>query len=483
MSSPAEQLLQNYRPLHNLPPLAGVTDFSRAMQPGLGVEECVARLLRFHYAWKRLMECWTFRIPGEPIYELKMAFSLHAHYAAEHASAIRDRVSEMRQPPLGLEKIPHPELDLLFRELQFSPTTAEFVAGVYEVVIPGLLRGLERYLTETNPLADHPSCRILRFALLELREIGEYGARAVQALISAEQRQGLAPWLSLLQAALAAAGDLDGTQPAGPAPSAAQYAHQPRPIEKVPQRDERFPDPYNMGVHAEEFLYDEQFSPRDKTLMMYFKRLREIDVPEMMATILAETPDQPWGYYRDMTRQLWDEARHAMLGEVGFVSLGINWPEHVRVNHTWSLGLNTQLEPWERHAVLFFIEQGLMTRTGKRFEWEVGTASGDELSRVFQDFDWADEVLHARIGRDWYVSRFPSLNEALAYGDACWSKVLMNWSTWQAQGYTQHANWWPGLYQQYCSLHGIDPDPAALSYSTTYATSRADLEQLPAASG
>ena len=56
-----------------------------------------------------------------------------------------------------------------------------------------------------------------------------------------------------------------------------------------------------------------------KTLMMFYKRLREIDVPEMMATIIAETPDKPWDYYRDMTRQLWDEARHAMMGEVGFV--------------------------------------------------------------------------------------------------------------------------------------------------------------------
>ena len=43
--------------------------------------------------------------------------------------------------------------------------------------------------------------------------------------------------------------------------------------------------------------------------------MREIDVPEMMASILAEAEEKPWEYYRDMTRQLWDEARHAMMGE------------------------------------------------------------------------------------------------------------------------------------------------------------------------
>jgi hypothetical protein len=171
----------------------------------------------------------------------------------------------------------------------------------------------------------------------------------------------------------------------------------PYQYDPVPKRDERFPDPYNMGVNAEVFLYDPRFAPQPKTLMMFYKRLREVDVPEMMASIIAETPDKPWGYYRDMTRQLWDEARHAMMGEVGFAQLGIDWPKHVMVNFTWSLALNTQLKPIERHAVLYFIEQGLMPKNGKRFEWEVGQQSGNPLSALFQDYDWADEVLHARI--------------------------------------------------------------------------------------
>ncbi len=72
-----------------------------------------------------------------------------------------------------------------------------------------------------------------------------------------------------------------------------------------------------MGVNAEVFLYDESMPADAKVLMMYYKRLREIDVPEMMASIIAETRGKPWNYYRDMTRQLWDEARHAMMGEVG----------------------------------------------------------------------------------------------------------------------------------------------------------------------
>ena len=235
-----------------------------------------------------------------------------------------------------------------------------------------------------------------------------------------------------------------------------------------------------MGVNAEVFLYDEKFGPEPKTLMMFYKRLREVDVPEMMASIITETPDKPWDYYRDMSRQLWDEARHAMMGEVGFVNLGIDWPRKVMVNFTWSLALNTQLKPIERHAVLYFIEQGLMPRNGKRFEWEVGLASHNPLSALFQDYDWADEVLHARIGRDWYLKEFDDARKAVQYGDQCWSRVLMDWGKWREEGLTRHRNWWPDTYREACQRWGAEPDPDVLAYSTSYEQVRADLKAISA---
>ncbi len=229
--------------------------------------------------------------------------------------------------------------------------------------------------------------------------------RAVACLQDDQMRQKIQPWLDHLLACLAAAGMLDGVDPATDEIPAAWHSKHPYEYEKEPLRDERFQDPYNAGVNPEAFLYDEQFSPRDKTLMMYYKRIREIDVPEMMASILVELKDEePWEFHMEMSRQLWDEARHAMMGEVGFVAQGIDWRE-IPINFTWSRNLNLQLDARERHGVLFFIEQGLMPRTGKRYEWEVATESGDRLARLFQDFDWADEVLHAQIGRRWYVPR------------------------------------------------------------------------------
>jgi hypothetical protein len=213
--------------------------------------------------------------------------------------------------------------------------------------------------------------------------------------------------------------------------------------------------------------------------MMLYKRLREIDVPEMMASIIAQTPGKPWGYYRDMSRQLWDEARHAMMGEVGFAALGIDWTQ-ARITHNWSLRLNTECKPFERHAVLYFIEQGLMTKTGKRYEWEVGVESGLPLSRLFQDFDWADEVLHAALGREWYIPQVGDWKQAIAYGDQCWSRILSDWTSVRDRGLTQHENWWPAIYRQACRSWGIEPDPKVLAYSTTYENTRADLKTVSA---
>jgi hypothetical protein len=444
----------------------------------LSVEQCVARLKRYHYAFKRLHQIFLARLTAEPIYELKMAFSLHAHLCAEHVAALRTRVSEMREPPLGLEAVPHPALEIFFDEILAAPTTEELLLGVYGKAMPALKSALDRHLADTNKLVDHPSVRLCRFALLELQDLLDYGGKAMARLVTAEQLGKAKNWLHLLNDCLAAAGTLCGAdEPATEKSIVRVYSGKSFKFDPVPKRDDRFSDPYNMGVNAEVFLYDEKFPSKPKTLMMFYKRLREIDVPEMMASIITQTPGKPWGYYRDMTRQLWDEARHAMMGEIGFVNAGVDWRK-VMVNFTWSLALNTQLKPIERHAVLYFIEQGLMPKNGKRFEWEVAQASGDPLAALFQDYDWADEVLHARIGRDWYLKEFDDAKGAVRYGDECWSKVLLGWRQWRDEGLTQHRNWWPDVYLDACQAWGVQPDPRVLAYNTTYETVRADLKEL-----
>src|SRR2546426_3759817 len=187
--------MNGYRSYQNLPSLAGVCLMTDAMKPGLSVEQCATRLKRYHYAFKRLHQIFTARITAEPIYELKMGFSHHAHLCAEHVTAFRKRVGEMREPPLGLEETPHAALEILFDEILAAPSTEELVLGLYEKALPALKAALEKHLAETNRLVDAPSVRLCRFALLELDEMLQFGAAAIGSLITGEWRGRAAEWL------------------------------------------------------------------------------------------------------------------------------------------------------------------------------------------------------------------------------------------------------------------------------------------------
>src|SRR3954453_5309431 len=117
--------LENYQSYRGLPTLAGLATVAEAARPGLGIEACVTRLKRYHYAFLRLHEIFTARITAEPIYELKTAFAHHAYLCAEHVQALRERVGEMREPPLGLEVVPDPNLEIAFDEILAAPSTGE----------------------------------------------------------------------------------------------------------------------------------------------------------------------------------------------------------------------------------------------------------------------------------------------------------------------------------------------------------------------
>src|SRR3989454_7658296 len=219
--------MSDYKTYRNLPPLAGICSMKEAMKPGLSVEKCVSRLKRYHYAFRRLHQIFTARITAEPIYELKSAFSFHAHLCAEYVTALRRRVGEMREPPLGLESVPDAPLEIFFDEILGAPTTEELVLGLYEKALPALKAALERHIAQTNRLADQPSVRVCRFALLELDDILKFGAQTIKGLIDDQVRQRAQHWVGLLDDCLAAAGGLDGTQASSAKTISRQHSARP----------------------------------------------------------------------------------------------------------------------------------------------------------------------------------------------------------------------------------------------------------------
>jgi hypothetical protein len=148
-----------------------------------------------------------------------------------------------------------------------------------------------------------------------------------------------------------------------------------------------------------------------------------------------------------MTRQLWDEARHAMMGTIYFEQRGIDWKRWIAIHPGMSIRLGT-LAPHDVHTVLFAIEQNLMPATsGKKLEYEISRNAGDPLAATIQDFDWADEVLHVHTGRRWLLARLDlSPQEAVKRGWDLRSSTVHVLDAYEDRG--EQLNWWPGFVRR-----------------------------------
>ena len=393
-----------------LPPLAGVATYEQACRPGLSIGENTGLLLRYNYIKTRLVEIFSAHITGTPEWEIKAGFSLHMWLDAEHGAMIRRRVGEMREPPLHLDDVPDENLKAWLDEILRANNSLELITGIYRVARPELSRALHDHLARTNPLADHPTVRALRIIIAEEGEMQAWGEKVMHALLrTPADHETARAWEEYLNYFLSRAGGVAGNVPAIPE----NTAHAPRSdggeyrMQPEPRRDARFRDSYNTSEAAHSIYQDETKPCDERMFALIYKRLREMGVPEYLSAVMYRTRGKPWEYYTELARQVWDEARHAMLGETALYAHGMAFYEYP-VNIHISTALN-RLEPAEVHAILWGVEQGLMPRnTGKHFEWKIAQAYGDPLCVTIQDYDWADEVLHAQIGRRWLLPEFGS---------------------------------------------------------------------------
>jgi len=234
-------------PIPGIPPLAGLCSLEDARHTGLSVDEVVRRLKRLHYAFKRLHGIFNARITAEPQYELKTAFSHHAYLCAEQVSALRARVGEMREPPLGLEQVPDDALEQFFDEILGAPATATLVEGLYGAALPAVDDAIARHLRDTHPLADAPSIRLCRIAELDLGEMRRFGDGAREAIAAATPPDAdLHEWTKELARTLAAAGGLDGTATPAPSRPVRRYSATAHVYDGRPARDGRFAEAHEL---------------------------------------------------------------------------------------------------------------------------------------------------------------------------------------------------------------------------------------------
>lgn len=431
-------------PSNGIPPLAGLTTYEEAARPGLGVDENVDLLRRYNFVEGRLYSMSAAFMNPTPEWEVKCAFSLHLYLDGEHSQALRDRVAELRRPPLYLDKSPDDRLEAFLDEALRAQGSIETLVGIYRVIRPALLEAYRAHLGAINPLFDFPTTRLLKAAIADEETMIAWGEAALDALVVTEEDRAAAErWRSHLQAYLHAAGGVEGRDVVSNSPLPPKRAVGPFVPDIDPRRDARSGDIYNFNYRANDVYQDPEADMDERVLALMYKRFHEMDVPEMMSSIVLQTKGKPWEYYRDMGRQLWDEARHAMMGEVWFAKTGLDWsryPNHVG----WSMHLNLDRTPLERHIILYFIEQNLMDgKTGKRLEWRIAQSARDELATYFQDYDWADEVLHAQIGRRWLKPDVGDVKTMLERGREIAGRESPTFEARKAT--TPQVDWWPQI--------------------------------------
>lgn len=445
-----------------LPPFAGIVTSEEARKDGLAVREATAILHRLAYVKQRLAIAAAVFLPSTPEWEAKCALALHGWTDAEHAAMLYGRIAEMRHPPPESSDVPDEQLCAALDELFAATGTPSRIAALYGAIRPAVSSAIARYLERSNPLCDQPTQRVLRTIVTQEADVDAWSAPALLAVAADETAR---EWQEHAARWVASAGGIDGDLERAAAPPPRH--ERPYRFDIMPARDERFTTIFDTSIPADVVYLDIERAADERNAALMFKRLREMDVPEVIGGIVADRwaeernsggRGRPWTYYASMLRQMWDEARHAMLGQALMEARSVDWTT-LPVNVTFSWKLAKLCTPSERHILLYAIEQSLMPRhRGKPYEHQVASESGDRLSALFHDYDWADEVLHVEIARRCLRPELPGgLAEARERADTLWTRITETLEREPPPAEAAAAaDWWPRFARQ---VIGRDPLP------------------------
>jgi hypothetical protein len=364
---------------------AGLGDVKR---PGLSVSSATERLLCLAYVEKRLMFLCAAKMVSVPERDLKSLLGRLQYNAAGRCHSLRHRMREMRTAKVRIDGKPSEALAILLDETLYCDDSRE-VARLLWWLHHELLARYEDYLVTTNPLADAPTGELIETFIPRLHgAIACLEAHLDQLGVPEPDRR----LLSKLQKFVEAAGGLDGSKPRGEIVSR-ERSTEPFAVSRKPGRDASLNRVWDFAKPPMEEV-------ADYFAYMLGIRLSEINVAEGLAIVLCETKEMPWEFYWDISRHLWDEVRHSMMGEAA-IEATFGTADAIPMREYESV-FCMEVPALEQYATLGLEIEGAQMKypVGKRGEWEFcRDAAKHPLMTTFQDFDWADEVLHVSIAK------------------------------------------------------------------------------------
>ena len=258
-----------------------------------------------------------------------------------------------------------------------APNPPSFLRGLADVLLPAVLADYRGFLAADDELADGPTARIVEAAARDkaeqirvLRNTSEDHAQAGNAWVEAMRR---------------------GVETLERPPGT------PFAVPDVPARDDRyFPSSfYWPDVLDAEYPYGEGIRLQLRSAVSHLNEVWAVDTAGAILWALA--PELGWEWVHEAARWTYDEARHMLMGKRRLEGWGLE-PARVPLGGYIYEACAGQ-DAIYRLGMLGYFETKNIGR--KRERAEAFRAMGDRTSEVDMEFDWADETLHAELGRRW----------------------------------------------------------------------------------
>ena len=303
-------------------------------------------------------------------------------------------------------------------QLCHSANAADLLHAAMDVVPTALINGIDDYLKRNEGVYDLPSVAVLEADRDELKLQVAWARNALSELVEEagiKSKEGFILCVKNLCQDLPKLLSEHNVRNTIPLKTARQ-------IGVLPFSDANLP----LGFHHLEFgpeplPKDPTYAERSRYHAINF--LQEVQAADSCASMLFEAPDMPWDFFLDLSRHMWDEARHAMFGEAKLAELGTS--AATAGLSTKAYAMRQTLTPLDRYAALSTQEADAFP--GKHQGLKDSVANNDALSAKAWSYDIADETQHLRFGTKWIPVMIEKVGDPRSYEqvkeDACTWRV------------------------------------------------------------
>jgi hypothetical protein len=371
----------------------------RLMGGQFTVAENARRLLRFFYFERRIAQAlgsWTLAIPE---FEVKLETGRHIFYHADAANTLRTRLNEQEQGLKTIDAYRDADIDRVIEEMLSAADAPELLVGVHQVVGKALATAYRHHIDNTCPVADAPTIRALKRALLDYEPMLEWADAAIAAYIDGGiDESRLAAWRWHLQQLLRSIGGVTGSDDRVPPPVKLRSVEKPYERNTVPKRDPRFATFHHTGDY--DVADGEPRFPKDtyENLRLRFIRTQrdEVDAIEAFGTFLWDIRFKDFKAEYDLARVTWDEARHTEIGHRALLANGYD-PFELPNRLTGSTCRGPMEPAYAMAEINLFGEVGVLKTINSLID--KAHEENDTVLEHIADFIRSDERTHVKKGR------------------------------------------------------------------------------------